>query len=63
MNEKVRCPKCNIIIAGHGYEMPSRCVSHIEKKHPEDNKRLVEAKDKLEKIKKEFDGFWFQHYY
>lgn len=63
MNHECRCPKCLIIITGKGYEMPSKCVKHIKEKHPEDYQRLEEAKNNLEEIKKEFDGFHFMYYY
>lgn len=63
VKEEVECPKCNTLIFGHGYEMPSKCVGHIQKFHPEDYKRLLEAKQKLNTVKCEFDNFWFHHYF
>lgn len=62
MKYDVRCPKCLVIISDVGYKMPSRYVSHIKEKHPEDFKRLEEAKEKLENIKKEYDTFHFMYY-
>lgn len=58
MKHEIRCPKCLIMISGAGYEMPSKCKSHIKLKHPKDFERFKELEQKLDEIKSEFEGFW-----